>query len=202
MVPLLPLLGLALSASLPPAPAPPDNPLAASLPLNPAPADEPTRAFDYDYVEVDYVHTDLSGVPGTQDGLGMQGSFQFFNHFFLQGTVIAGRGDVDVDNYKVGLGFHLGLMDRLDALAVLSYLHRHFHSAFDDDGYELDLGPRFMLTDKIELNGLLEFRHLEDDSVGVQFGGRYYLSGPFSLGASFETIDSDNTFQAGVRFQF
>jgi hypothetical protein len=189
MVPLLALLGFSL---------------APSFSQDTAPQESVSRKLDYDYVELDYAYVDLDGVPGHQSGIAMLGSYQFFNNFFLEGTVIAGRGDVDLDTYKIGAGYHFGLTSQLDLVGQLSYVHEHFHQVLSDlDGYQLDLGVRYLLTEQWELNGFVEFRHLHnDDDVGVQIGGRYYLTGPFSLGANIETIDNDNTFTAGVRFQF
>jgi hypothetical protein len=58
-----------------------------------------------------------------------------------------------------------------------------------------------MLLEKLEVDGQLAWKHVDDD-FGVQLGARDYLPGPLSVSATIETIDEDFQFTANVRFGF
>jgi hypothetical protein len=182
-----------LSAFLEPA-----HPVAPPLPLLGG-----DGAFGYTYAELNYVYTDLDGVSGSLNGFDATLSWNLLAGLFVVGTYGNNDGNVDIETYKIGAGYHIGLGDKLDILGVLSYAYNTVGGGVPDvDGYELDVGARFMLFEKLEVNGLLEWIDLDDENLGVELGARFYLMNHLSVGATVETVDNDFRFTAGARFQF
>ena len=177
-----------------------------------APAIAPSTApllekdpFGYTYVQLDYVYSDLDDVPGSQNGYDLIGSLGLIAGLYVQGNYSHGEGKADVETFRLGAGYHLPLFDKLDVFGLISYQHDYLKlngSSGTGDGYELDIGARFMLTDSLEVNGQGEWNHVDDDNFGVAAGARYYFAGPLSIGAGVESIDSDFRFNAGARFTF
>jgi hypothetical protein len=184
--------------------APPVAPLAPPVaPL--APLGGGSSPISYTYVEVNYVYTDLNHVPGTQNGVEAVVSWNLLLGLYLEGSYARGNGDTDVDRSRIGAGYHVPLGEKLDVFGFVNYEHEHLSSSGSSssgDGYEFDLGARYMLFESLEVNGQGEWNHVHDDNFGVKFGGRYYFPGPLSVGATVESIDSDFRFTGGVRFQF
>jgi hypothetical protein len=74
---------------------------------------------------------------------------------------------------------------------------------FEDDTAAGDLGARFLLTDRIELNARMLWQDIgEEDDVGFGAGARFYLIERLSLGARVDVVDDDKTFAVGARFDF
>ena len=67
--------------------------------------------------------------------------------------------------------------------------------------FGLRVGARFLLTDKVELNGTLDYVSLEDDDTIITIGGRYSFTEMFSLGLSFYTADETDADVFGVDFR-
>jgi hypothetical protein len=180
-------------------------PIAAPIgPLAPVLLD--STPLGYTYVEASFVFTDLNGVPGTQNGYEFVGSWNLLAGLYLQGSFSHGDGDATIETYKLGAGYHIGLMDKLDVFGLLSYEHDYLAvggaSSNTGDGYEFDAGVRWMMLEKLELNGQLEWNHVNEDDFGVQAGARYYFTGPLSVGTTLEGIDQDFRLRVGARFQF
>ena len=194
------LVGLGLTESLD------SRSLATLSPVAPlAPLGGGSSPISYTYVEVNYVYTDLNHVPGTQNGVEAVVSWNLLLGLYLEGSYARGNGDTDVDRSRIGAGYHVPLGEKLDVFGFVNYEHEHLSSSGSSssgDGYEFDLGARYMLFESLEVNGQGEWNHVHDDNFGVKFGGRYYFPGPLSVGATVESIDSDFRFTGGVRFQF
>ncbi len=208
---LVPNLPMAAPTTSLPTPADPGSTeiLAPSFLLAPTAPPAPllggSSPISYTYVEVNYIYTDLNNVPGTQNGVEGVVSWNVLLGIYLEGSYATSNGDTDVDRSRIGAGYHLPLGEKLDVFGFVNYEHEHFSgggSTSNGDGYEFDLGGRFMLLESLEVNAQAEWNHVHDDNFGAKFGGRYYFTGPFSVGATVETIDSSVRFAGGVRFQF
>jgi hypothetical protein len=189
------------ASSFPTLLAPEPSPLFTTL----APiADGPE--LEYTYVEANYIWTDLDVGDEKLDGAELIGSLELPANFFGQVTASTQSDETDVEVYRIGAGWHFGLIPRLDLFAIVSYLHVEADNAsFDskEDGVQGDLGVRFLLTDRIELNGKMIWQDIDDeDDVGFGLGARFYLIDRLSLGARMESLDEDETFAVGLRFDF
>ncbi len=162
--------------------------------------------LEYTYVEANYIWTDPDVGDEKLDGAELVGSLELPLNFFGQITASTQSDETDVEVYRIGAGWHFGLIPRLDLYAILSYLHVEADNAsFDskEDGIQGDLGVRFLLTDRIELNARGIWQDIDDeDDVGFGVGARFYLIDRLSLGARVDIIDESETYAAGLRFDF
>jgi opacity protein-like surface antigen len=113
-------------------------------------------------------------------------------------------GGTDVDTYRIGAGYHLGLGSRIDAYGILSYVHAEVDvgSNIKDDGAAAELGLRFLLLPNLEVNGAAKWIDVNEDDYGVALGARWYLMDRLSFGGRYEMIDNDDTVALGARFEF
>lgn len=172
--------------------------LVASAPL---PADKP--GFSYTYVEANYTGLDSDAADDTLDGFELTGSLELPLNFFVQATSSTLSGDADLNQLRLGAGWHLSLGDTIDGYGVLSYVDQEFDSGVSDEsGVAGDVGVRLMLTSRIEVSGYGEWADVEDSEVGLGAAARYYLTSSLSLGARALLIDNADTWALGLRFQF
>lgn len=202
---LLALLASSFPTLLVPEPAPLfSEPAWLPEPAYAALADAPE--LEYTYIEANYIWTNLDVGDEKLDGGELIGSLELPLNLFGQITASTQSDETDVNVYRIGAGWHFGLIPRLDLFAILSYLHVEADNAsFDskEDGIQGDLGVRFLLSDKIELNAKGIWQDIDDeDDVGFGLGARFYLIDRLSLGARVEVLDSDETYAVGLRFDF
>lgn len=75
---------------------------------------------------------------------------------------------IDTDKFHFGIGAHMELSDKVDALGSVSYIDQEYSSGIPregDEGYQVDLGVRGKVSKKVELNGNVSFRHMNYTSV-------------------------------------
>ncbi|MGB7214937.1 MAG: outer membrane beta-barrel protein [Gammaproteobacteria bacterium] len=182
----------------------------ALLPLA-ASAQEAARDFDYTFVEVQYVDTELDTGPFDVDGDGLElrGSLLLTDQVFLQArynSLDYGQG-IDVTSYAVGAGVRFGLKPELDLTADLSWvsseLDRPVLPDIDDDGFELGVGLRARVHDAIEAEAGIRHIDLDDDSdTYLTLGGRYYFTKNVAAGLGLTLNDDSTGWSVGLRAQF
>lgn len=161
--------------------------------------------LEYTYIEANYIWTDSDDLDDTLDGWEATGSLELPLNFFLQASVSDQSADADVSTYRIGAGWHFGFTSLLDAYGILSFAHVEVDNSpsdFSDDGMAGELGLRFMLTRKLELNGRGQWVDIEDSEAGYGVGARWYITESLSLGANIDEIDNDEVVSAGVRLEF
>jgi len=174
----------------------------------------------YTYAEIGYQHLDADNYDG--NGARVNISFGATDHIFLKmgyarlfvdATGLS--GDIDVDRFNIGLGGHMALTDKIDALALVSYLDNEYSGAIPteaDEGYQVDLGVRAMLSKKAEINATATYRHMgltsafgvaDDDDTGFELGTviklkkKFHFTGNISY---FDETEETGVF-AGVRLR-
>lgn len=170
--------------------------------------------FDYNYLALGYQRVNLDDgtfdVDG--DGIGLQGSIEIGESFFVFG----GYGmaefeeagiEVDADTLSVGLGWHTGLSDSVDLVAGLSYQYVDLSAlgvSVDDNGIGLGLGLRFAASDNIEVNGGVNYVDYSDSGDDTTFGlGMLYgISENVDIGVSGEWGDDSSAYGVSGRFYF
>jgi len=199
MICLLPLL---MSSAITPAPSVSlPEPSLAGLTLAPV---EDAPEMEYTYIEANFLWTDSDGLGEELTGGEITGSLELPLNLFVQLTGSQLSDSTDVDQYRLGVGWHFGLIPRLDAYGIASYAETEIDGSggsFDDEGWVFELGLRFLLTDSLEVNGSMEWVDLDESDVGGSLGVRYYIIDALSLGARVETLDSDETISVGARFE-
>jgi hypothetical protein len=178
---------------------------ATSLVAAPGPAlAETKKGFSYTYAEINYKWLDADEGDQEFDGVEVKGSFEILLNIFLQASYATLEDDVDLDRYRFGAGYHLPIGDRLDLFGILSYAKDEVDGNGideDDDGVQGELGARFWLLDRVEINGEAIWANVDDSDFGIGVGARWYPIDLLSVGLGVETFDGDETFTAGLRAQ-
>jgi len=185
--------------------APPANPFEMTRAIEPAPvlaaADEPKRgAFSYSYIEANYKWTDIDGFGDSLDGWEARVSFELPLNIFLQASYGQLSGDVDIDEWRFGAGWHIALGDTFDLYGILSATGTDIENE-NDDGLAAEVGGRVMLQ-KIELNARVLWVDIDDSDSGAGVGGRFYFNPKVSFGLNADVTGDATTYTAGLRFQF
>lgn len=175
------------------------------LPVVAVPLEDDKPSFSYTFVEANYLWTDLDAIDESLDGWEVRASLELFLNFFVQGSYAQVKDQEDLHLYRVGLGWHFDLGNTLDVYGIVSAAGVELEDSvnnFDEDGLAAEAGARFLLTDKLELNGRGLWEDIEDSEVGAGLGARWYLTHALSIGVNADSIDSTETYAAGIRFQF
>lgn len=130
------------------------------------------EGLSYNYVEGGYVATDTDS--GDADGWGINGSGAIAENFHLFGGINSQKTDdfdIDINHYRLGLGYNHAIARNTDLLARVAYEKYEIDSPFvssDPDGYSAEVGVRSALTQNFEGYALAGY---ED---GDQFDGDFY----------------------------
>jgi hypothetical protein len=161
------------------------------------------EAPKWSYIEAGYIDFDPDGGV-SDDGWFAGGVFELGDMFH----VLAEYDDVgDFTFWNLGFGWHGGLRENADLFAQALWNDVDFDSDTgdaSDEGFEVDAGIRWMLLDRLELNGQVNYLSFDeaDDDTTFQFGGIFFLmENRLGIGASWETGDSD-TLRAFGRWNF
>ncbi len=174
----------------------------------PALADGPS----YNYIEGGYQRVefddDFSG-DFDGDGFGIGGSFALNDqwHLFADYSTADLDFDVDLDQLRLGGGFHTGLTNNVDFVAEFSYVRFDASAggfSVDDDGFGLSLGMRGMAADRLELAGWVDYIDLDDSGDDTSLRGEawYKFTENFALGFTASAGDDVTTYGIGGRVFF
>jgi opacity protein-like surface antigen len=184
------------------------------------------------WIQVDgYENADYSLPEG--DGFKVNGSIGFLENYHFQlsyedGTYDIEDGDVDWDGYRATLGFHQGISasGNTQLIANINYFDIDFDEdgaeGGDDssDGYGLGFGLRSMVSDKVELEGMINWtKGTWDPASGpdedytdttISVGGRYHWLPNVSTGVTLSlngdgdtgSFDSSDKFLLDLRYSF
>lgn len=170
-----------------------------SLSAIPAQAAEPA----WTYVEGGYTNIDIDDLDDDGDGYFLGGSFglAFFHVFARVSESETDELDLDVERRYAGIGWHGGV-GPVDLLAEAAYVDAEFGDE-DDNGYFVRGGVRFRPIKLIEVGGFARYEDvgdLEDDVVWEANALLYIWR--LGIGASYETQDEIDTYNAFLRFNF
>ncbi len=181
----------------------------------------------YTYAELGYQHFDADKYDG--NGARVNISYGATDHIFLKmgyarltidSDVLPPIGDppyhsIDVDRFNIGVGGHVSITDDWDALGVVSYLDQEYSGRLpteSDEGYQVDLGVRGMVSKKVELNATASFRHMaltsalgvaDDEDMGFELGTVIKMKKDFHLTGNvsyFDEAEETGVF-AGIRLE-
>ena len=109
----------------------------------------------------------------------------------------AGRDAADISSYSFGLDVHLPVNDKTDFILGVSFINGEIDvnnsliGGENADGGMTIMGFRSMMTDKLEFNGYVRRRSLEQASyIGLSLGSAYYVADSVSVDIGFD-FDSD-----------
>lgn len=165
----------------------------------------------YDQLRLNYVSSELDAGPVDVDGDGLElyGSFSFMESFFAFGSY----SDLDLDfgldasMLELGGGYHRPITGMLDFVGSIGYVRQDLDTPFgdaDDDGISLSGGVRGRMTDAIEVKAALNYFVMDegDNDTQVEFGGDYFFTERFALGAGLCLGDDVTTWTVGGRYNF
>ena len=174
--------------------------------------------LDYSYVEGAYSKLDVG--PGKLDGFSIDGSLEFNDSFYgfagyqnndQSPPEISIYTDIILEEYNVGAGFRKSINDKTDWISELSYVRDSADLGFfdvSDNGYRVATGVRSMVSDKVELNGKVNYTNISDfgNGFGASLGGVYHVNDSFGITASYDFSDRDGdnlkSWNLGARFSF
>ncbi len=172
-------------------------------------ADSPS----YNFVQAGYQRVELDiggGLNASANGYGLGGSFEISDsmYAFAGYSAVDFGFDVDLKQFDVGFGYHVGISDSTDFFANLAYVKTEVSvggfGSISDDGYGAVIGVRSNINELIELVGTVSYVDFGDggDSTAVGGGIWFNLTDRFALGLG-AAVDSDVTsYGASARFYF
>ena len=154
--------------------------LLAALPFAASAAD----GLSYNYVEGGYVNTDTKG--GDADGFAVKGSVAVHPNFHVFGEYNAQETDkskVDVDQWRLGVGYNYTVAPNTDLLARVAYQRFDLQNAPTLNGYSAEVGVRTAFTPMIEgyaLAGYEDYSKKAGYNPDGEFYGRVGVLGKFN----------------------
>lgn len=191
------------------------NAMVGTLLLAATPFAADAEDMSYSFIDLGYNEADLDSV-ADGDGFSVRGSIGFAEDFFAFADYanFGFPGGVDLDQYSVGLGGHLGIAENVDLVGRVGYTKLDLSvpgfGSGDEDGYVIAAGIRGRIADGFELEGHAVHTDLGSDvgdSTALVVGGRYFFTDNFAVGAEYRTGDDIggadlDVIYAGVRFTF
>ncbi|MGV8959761.1 MAG: Ax21 family protein [Stenotrophomonas sp.] len=144
--------------------------LLAALPFA-APAAE---GLSYNYVEGGYVNTDAKG--GDADGFGVKGSVAVAPNFHVFGDYTSQEtdaGKVDVDQWRLGVGYNYGIARNTDLLARAAYQKFDPELGSSFNGYSAEVGARTAFSPMFEGYALAGYENYSKKH-GINPDGEFY----------------------------
>ena len=162
------------------------------------------EGVSYNYVEGGYTATNLSdGLPDA-DGWGVKGSVAIAPNFHLFGDYTTQEFDdtnVDIDNYRFGVGYNHEISQRADLITRVAY-ERYKVPGDHLNGYSAEVGVRSAFTDNIEghaFAGYEDFGDGADDFYG-RLGAQVKFNPNWGLSGDVKFADGDTQWFVGPRF--
>ena len=175
--------------------------LLAALPFAASAAD----GLSYNYVEGGYVNTDAKG--GDADGFGIKGSvavapnFHIFGDYTNQETDF---GNVDVDQWRLGVGYNYGVAPNTDLLARVAYQRFDLQHLPTLNGYSAEVGVRTAFTSNFEghaFAGYEDFGDGADDFYG-RLGAQVKFNPNWGISGDVKFADGDTQWFVGPRYSW
>ena len=164
-----------------------------------------TSELSFSYVELNYLITDSDDADDTLGGLELLGSLELPLNFYCQASISRQSDDADLDQYRIGAGYHLPIGDVVMAYGLLSYARTEVDDTgddFDDNGGAGELGARMLASPKLELNGAAKWVNVDENDFGLGIGARWYFTQAVSVGGRIDSIEGEDSLAFGARFQF
>lgn len=170
--------------------------------------------ISFSYIGLGYQMGEVDAAPADIEtsGMTLDGSMEVANHGHLFGDF--GRWerddaeDVDTDVRTLGGGVHFHPFGRFSVYSRFGFAEVNADANLgladaggSDDGLYLSGGVRFMLTDRLELRGSMEYLDLDTlgEQESVSLGGDFYLTDVVTLTFGADVYDDASVFRVGAR---
>ena len=166
--------------------------------------------FSYNYLYVGYGNLDVDDVNVSGSGLGLGGSFAVNDKFhvfagYQQASLDFG---IDATAWNAGLGYHMGLNEKVDLVGSLSYNYIKLDAGgglnADDNGLGLGVGLRFAAGNDIELNAGIDYVDYSDSGSDTAFtaGFLYNFNPQFTVGLHGSWGNNFSSYMLSGRYYF
>lgn len=166
--------------------------------------------FNYNYVQVSYIKSDLDlgSTDVDSDILALSGSFPITNNAFFSASFQTGDYDFDLDTdlFAIGGGYHTPVSPKIDIVLSAHYLDAQVKVASlgraDDTGHSVDAILRFASTPKVEIYGGVGYVDLYGSSDAViGLGARVKFGGDRSFGVGYAKSDDASDISLSFRME-
>lgn len=166
--------------------------------------------FDYSYVELGYVKSEIDDLDVDGDGLGLRGSYEFTEnvHAFAAYSDQDFDFDVGATTFELGAGYAWPVNPNMDLVGTLAYIKAEIDVPFfgdvDDGGFAVGAGVRARVIESLELTGGLKYMNFDefgsDTTLGA--GARYFFTNMFAAGVDLDFDDDGTTWMLVARLSF
>lgn len=170
------------------------------------------EGISYNYVEGGYTRVDANhtGTNNDADGWALNGSGAIAPNFHVFGgysKVNINDTDVDLNNWRLGVGYNREITPKMDLLTRVAYENSKFDSPYGDyssDGYSVEAGVRGALTTNLEgyaLAGYEDYKHYDGDWYG-KVGAQVKFNPTWGINGEVKFADGDTQVFVGPRISF
>ncbi|WP_369007700.1 outer membrane beta-barrel protein [Colwellia marinimaniae] len=174
-----------------------------------------TQSPNWSYAEIGYIKGSVSSLEQADfTGIHLEGSVSFHENFFAFGRYrdisdSFNRVDVEANLLNLGLGYRHGINDKTDFFTTASFAsistkvsYLSEHESNDNNGYELSLGVRSMLTDSFEFMTAISYEKIEGNDTSFKFAGFYHFTENISAGVNFQLSTDVQYLTFSARYSF
>lgn len=174
--------------------------LLAALPF----AASAAEGISYNHVQGGYTATngDVDA-----DGYGIDGSVAVHDNFHIFGGYNEQEIDntnVDVDQWKLGVGYNHEISPKADLVTRIAYEKLDAGSGFDFDGYSAEVGVRGAMGDHFEgyaFAGYEDYEQFDGDFYG-RLGANVKFNKNWGMNGDVKFADGDTQWFVGPRFSW
>lgn len=171
-----------------------------------------TDAFNYSYVEIGWVNSEIDDLDADGDGFGIRGSMEFtpnlhaFAGYSDQDYDVAGI-DVSGEQLEIGVGYAWSLTPKLDVVGRVSYLDLSVDAlgaSADDSGFGLGGYLRGKPAERLELTGGIDLVDYDESGSDTAFGvgALFHFTRMFAAGVNMTFNDDGTQYMIGGRVNF
>lgn len=164
------------------------------------------EGVSYNYVQGGYVATEGDGAADA-DGFGIDGSVAVHDNFHVFGGFNQQEVDntnIDIDQWKLGVGYNYGITDKADLVTRIAYEKLDAGSNLDFDGYSAEVGVRGALGSKFEayaMAGYEDYEQFDGDFYG-RVGAQVKFNDNWGVSGDVKFADGDAQWFVGPRFSW
>jgi hypothetical protein len=168
--------------------------------------------FNYSYVELGWMQSEIDDLDADGDGFGLRGSFEFTPKFHAFASLSdqdfdVGGTDVSGETMQLGGGYAWALSPRLDVVGRVSYNSIEVSAggqSVDDSGIGIGAYLRGSPSDRLEITGGLDLIDYDESGsdTAIGLGGRFFFTKSFAAGLDMTFNDDGTQYMLGGRFSF
>ena len=181
--------------------------LAAVATLAPVAPAQAQDGMSWSWIEGGLSVLDLDGA-GSEEGFDVRFSAGVTDNVYLLGSwdrhsIDTFFGDIDIDNYRFGAGFHADLSATAAWFVEASYQKLEV-GGLSDDALRPDIGVRYQLGDRVEGRAFVGYAFGDDDDTALIGGDLLFkFTDGFGLSLGAESFEFDDTYyRANLRLSF